>query len=266
MSFDSAGAVRTILRYLPQLWSISRIELMKRYSGSLFGGAWIVLHPLLFLSVYLFLYLVIFKVRFPGFSELNYVAYVFSGLVPFLALMEASATGAVCIKQNIHLIKNVVMPIDLIPVRVVMVAMTTQLVGLGLLVLLLALDGSLSWMVVALPLVMLFQAAFLIGLVWILAVFGVLLPDTGYFIGIFMLLLMFVSPIAFQLDMVPRQLQLILTVNPAHYMMEAYRSFLIDGYAVSLRNLAIFSVLSLVTFEAGARFFRRFKGTVVDYE
>ena len=83
--------------------------------------AWLFLQPALLLSVYLFVYLVVFKVRFPGFSRLDYVLYVFCGLVPFLGIIEAITLGAVSIKQNIHLVKNVMLPIELVPVRAVLV-------------------------------------------------------------------------------------------------------------------------------------------------
>ena len=45
--------------------------------------------------------------------------------------MEALTTGALSIKQNIHLVKNVMLPIELIPVRSVIVGMASQFVSIG---------------------------------------------------------------------------------------------------------------------------------------
>ena len=104
------------------LAAITRVELAKRYAGSVLGMAWLVLQPALLLAVYLFVYMVVFKVRFPGFSKFDYVLFVFCGLVPLSRLHGGDRRrGALSIKENIHLVKNVMLPIELIPVRTVLV-------------------------------------------------------------------------------------------------------------------------------------------------
>lgn len=257
---------RLIAEHARLLAGVVRVELLKRYAGSAFGWAWIALYPILFLSVYMFLFLIIFDVRFPGFSSFDYVVYVFAGLVPYLALSEVASTSAVSIKTNIHLIKNVVMPIDLLPIRVVGVALVTQCVGLAVLIAMAAINGTLSAGVLLLPLVILIQAMFLIGVAWFLAPLGVIFPDVGHTIGIIMLFLLFVSPIAFRLDLVPPHLIAIVTLNPVHYMLEMFRAALLTNHPVNPLNLIVMLVMSLGTFELGGRFFRRFKSVVVDYE
>src|SRR5476649_2491550 len=72
------------------LYASAKAELKKRYAGSLLGPAWAFLYPLLFLSMYLFVWLVVMKMREPGLGRLDYVLFVFSGLVPFLYLDRKS--------------------------------------------------------------------------------------------------------------------------------------------------------------------------------
>ena len=122
----------------------TRTEVKRRYAGSVFGMTWAILYPLLFLLMYLFLYLVVFQVRFPQFSQLEYVIYVFCGLVPYLAFMECMNFSGTCLKQNIDLVKNVIIPIEIIPVRVVLLAVLGELVGVFILVILSAFNNSLS--------------------------------------------------------------------------------------------------------------------------
>src|SRR5207247_7717882 len=130
------------------------------------------------------------KMRFPGFSRFDYVLYVFCGLVPYLGFMEALTTGALSIKQNIHLVKNVMLPIELIPVRSVLVGMASQVVSIILVLLLVTLGGALSWHVLWLPAVVLMQVAWLAGLTWSLSCITVALPDVTYFVNLFVFLLM----------------------------------------------------------------------------
>ena len=161
--------LRIILRYRRLLASMTRVELGKRHAGSILGMVWVILQPALLLSVYLFVYMVVFQYRFPGFSRIDYVLYVFCGLVPYLGFMEALTTGALSIKQNMHLVKNVMLPIELIPVRSVIVGMASQFVSIALVLLLVTANGVLSWHVLWLPAVVVLQVMWLVGLTWILS-------------------------------------------------------------------------------------------------
>lgn len=255
-----------LLRYRKVLAAVTRVELSKRYSGSLLGKVWVVLYPVLLLAMYLFVYVAVFRIQFPGSGPMDYVIYVFCGLIPYIGLMEALTSGCVAIKQNINLIKNVMLPIELIPVRYVLMGMATQAVGLSMLLVLVIGNGNVGWGLIALPLVFALQVLWLIGVVWIVSPLGVALPDTSHFVNLFVLFLMFVSPIGFRPDMVPEALRLTLYFNPVFYLAETYRASLIRGYPVSWPTVAAYAGICIVTFIAGNRFFRRFKNVLVDYE
>jgi lipopolysaccharide transport system permease protein len=258
--------VRTLSGNVRLLVAITRVELSKKYAGSVLGASWIFLQPALLLSVYLFVYLVVFKMRFLGFSRLDYVLYVFCGLVPYLGTIDAITLGAVSIKQNIHLVKNVMLPIELVPVRAVLVAATTQAVGLTVIIVLLAVSGTLTVHVLWLPLVFAIQILMLFGVTWILASIAVGLPDISYFINLFLFLLMWVSPIGFTVDMVPANLAAVLYLNPVYYLLDVYRDCLIFGRLPSLHVAVVYVGLSLFTFAVGSAFFRAFRGALLDYE
>ncbi|HEX6214854.1 MAG TPA: ABC transporter permease [Vicinamibacterales bacterium] len=248
------------------LAAITRVELTKKFAGSVLGQVWLVLQPALLLAVYLFVYLVVFKVRFPGFSDIEYVLYVFAALVPFLGAIEAVNASVLSIKANMHLVKNVMLPIELVPVRTVLVALSGESIGLALVTLLAAFNGELGPMLAALPVAVLLQAVALFGVAWIVAGLGVALPDTSYIISLLMFLLMFLSPIAFEPAMVPEALRFIVYGNPVYYMLEVFRDCLIAGRTVDLRIWGIHAVMSAILYLIGAAFFRHFKSVLVDYE
>ena len=257
---------RLIAQHRRLLVAITRVELSKRYAGSVLGLGWVILQPALLLSVYLFIYMVVFRVRFPGYSTFDYVLYVFCGLVPYLGFMEGLTSGSLSLKQNMHLVKNVMLPIELVPVRSVLVGMTSQFVSLGIVAVLVTLSGLLTPQVLWVPIIVVLQVALLLGLTWILASITVALPDITYFINLFVFLLMFLSPIAYQPEMVPPGFQWVVYLNPLSYMMDAYRDSLLNGSWPDPRGFAIFATISLVVFALGATFFRAFKGVLVDYE
>jgi len=254
-----------IVRNRRLLASITRVELAKRYAGSVLGMAWVVLQPALLLSVYLFVYMVVFPNRDKNFSQFDFVLYVFCGLVPYLGFMEAFTTGGLSIKQNIHLVKNVMLPIELIPVRTVLVGMASQFVSIGVVLVMAAGARVLSWHVVWLPVIVLLQVMWLIGLTWILASITVALPDITYFVNLFIFLLMFLSPIGWR----PGDLKVftwILKVNPIFYLTEVYRGSILHASRPSLTVVGVYVVMCVVTFAMGGAFFERFKGVLTDYE
>jgi len=258
--------IKTLVRYRRIMFSTTRIELAKRYSGSFLGMIWVLLYPALLLSVYLFVYLVVFKMRFPGYRRIDYVLYVFCGLIPYIGFSEAVMTGCVSIKQNMHLVKNVILPIELIPVRAVATSLPSQCASMLILLVLVGLNGSLSWQLIALPIVFLLQVLFLIGLVFVLASVAVALPDLVYFVNLFLLFLMFVSPIGFKPEMLPSSFQFMVYLNPIYYMVEMFRIAILGERFRLILVPAVFSAMCLLVFSAGCAFFYKFKGILVDYE
>ena len=266
LSMSTPRMMRIIFRYRRMLAAITRIELAKRHAGSVLGMAWVVLQPALLLSVYVFVYMVVLRMRFEGFSRFDYVLYVFCGLVPYLGFMEALTTGALSIKQNIHLVKNVMLPIELIPVRAVIVGMASQFVSIGLVLVLLIADRSLSWNVVLLPIVVILQVMWLTGLTWILSSVTVALPDITYFVNLFVFMLMFLSPIGYKPEMVPAGFAWVIYLNPIYYMTQIYRATMMNGTALTPQVALVYVAMCVTTFALGSAFFERFRGVLTDYE
>jgi len=258
--------LRDVAAHRHLLLATTRIELVKRYAGSGLGFSWIILNPLLFLSVYLFVYLVVFKTTGPGLTTMGYTIFVFAGLVPFLAFMESANSSAALIRANLHLVKNLVFPPDLIPVRLVLTVFVGEFVGLAILLVLAVFDGDLSWKLALLPAMLCIQFLFLVGTAFLCAGFGVLLPDFGYFLNSFLMLLLFLSPIGFRTGAVGGLIRYIVVLNPFSYMIEAFRSVLVGEGDFDYKAVIIFTLMAVALFVLGSAFFNRLRAHLVDYE
>jgi lipopolysaccharide transport system permease protein len=248
------------------LFSTTRVELMKRYAGSVLGFAWVVLNPLLFLGVYVFLYLVVFRTTWPDMTNIGYTVFVFSGLVPFLSFMEVANGSVQLIRSNIHLVKNLVFPVALIPIRMALIGLVTQFAGLLMLLLLALIDDQISWKMLLLPYLIVIQFLLLVGIAFLCSGFGLLLPDFGYFLGSFLMLMLFLTPIGFKAGMVSGPIGAIVMFNPFTYMVDAFRSALMAQHPMNLVSVAVFTTISLAIFVLGSVFFRRLRAHLVDYE
>jgi lipopolysaccharide transport system permease protein len=254
-----------LVRRRALLFLATKSELKKRYAGSVLGLMWVVLNPLLFLGVYLFLYVVVFKTRLPDMGSLRFTIFVFAGLVPYIAVMEVANASAPVIRVNIALVRNLVFPVVLIPVRTALIGMLTQIVGLAMVLLLAAIDNDLSWKILLLPLILALQFLLLVGISFVCAGLGMVLPDFGYFLSTFLLFVLFVTPIGFRPEMVPGGWSAVVILNPIAYMVASFREVILASEPLDLIQLAVFAAISLAVFTIAATLFLKFRVHLVDY-
>lgn len=266
MDAAHAGWIDRNVRHLNILWATTRIELRKRYAGTLLGPLWFLLYPALFLSMYLFLYMVVFKVRFPQLGEFSYVVFIFTALVPYIAMMECATFATSVIRQNIHLVKNVMVPIDIIPARVALMSLLAQTPGLGIILILSAIDGQLALKALLLPIVVAAQFVFFLGLAYLLSTLGGLIPDLAASINIILIFLLFISPIAFTPDMVPESARLVIDLNPVTYLIGMFREVLLAHQELHPLRLIGFIAGSCLLLFLARGLFNRYKATIVDNE
>lgn len=235
-----------------------------RFKGTVLGLIWSVLYPVLFLGLYTVVYTMILKIRAPGFDTTDYVLLIFCGLIPFLGFSEALGSGVSSVMSNKGLIKNTLFPIELIPVKSVLVSSVTMVIGLLLLMSALFYHGVVHASQLVIPLVLLLQLVFTVGLIWLLSAINVFVQDLSQMVAIVILFLMLVSPIAYTHDMIPKELLPFMYPNPLYYLIMLYRDALFLG-VINLDMLLMFSIISFVMMLVGGYAFIRLKPIFADY-
>ncbi|HJZ94708.1 MAG TPA: ABC transporter permease [Gemmataceae bacterium] len=255
-----------LITHAPLLGRVTRTELRARYAGTLLGPAWALLGPLVLLGLYAVTYTMILRVQVGGFEPTRYVLFIFAGLVPFLATAEALNQGVSSVLANKSLLSNTVFPIDLAPVKAVLLAQVPLAVGMALILAGGAVfDGGVPWTAVLLPAVWLLHAITLVGLCWFLALFNVVLRDLQMLMAAALLALLIISPIAYTPDMVPDGLKFLVDLNPFAYFVVAYQKVLVLGQVPAGREWAVIAAVAGVSFAAGGRFFAALKKAIVDH-
>lgn len=242
------------------LWS----DVRGRYAGSVFGLTWLVVYPLLFLTMYASVYLYVFRVRFTGGTSSEYVLLIFCGLIPFLSFADALSTGVSSVSANRSLVKNTMYPIDLAPAKASFISLFTQATGTVMLLAAITAMGRMSPWIVVLPVLWVLQVMMTVGVVWVLAAANVFVRDLQQVIGLVVLFLMMVSPIAYTQDMVPSSLQPFLGVNPLYYMIMSYQAVIFFGRFPSVGVFVPFIALAAGFFVGGGWLFARLKPAFFD--
>ena len=265
MNRAPSHSAKYLVSHFGLLLRVCRTELAARYAGSLFGVGWAVLAPLAILAVYAVVYLYIFAVRPTEMTPLQYVLYIFAGLVPFLMMAEALSGGVTAVVANKSVLNNTVFPIDLAPVKPVLMSQTISLVGFMTIIALLATTQRLVWTVILLPVVWASQLLFLIGVNWVISMIHVVFRDLQYVIGILLMIMLIASPIAYSPDMVPGSLKPLILLNPFAYFVIAYQHVLVLGTAPSFWEWTALFGLSMGAFGLGGWIFASGKRTLIDY-
>ena len=234
-------------------------------AGSALGMLWLFLYPTLFLAAYAVVYLFVFRIRFDAGTPAEYILLIFCGLIPFLASADAISTSTVSVTGNPSLVKNTMFPIDLVPAKAALVSQNVLAVGLGMIFLALLFFGRISIYFPGVVIVWGFQVLFLIGIGWMLAAANVIFRDLQQVIGLLVLILMMVSPIAYTIDMIPASLQTILGLNPLYYFIISYQELAFFGRIPPLEIYLPMMAISVLTFGAGSWFFGRLKPAFSDH-
>src|SRR4051812_2226399 len=263
---ETAGLLSNLRRSWPVLWALTVIECRRKYAGSILGVLWYPLYSALLLGSYCFVYLVVFRVRYRDFSTYEFVLFVFAALIPYLGFSEAVTSGVVSVKANLALLRNAVFPIEFVPVKQVLAALVGLLSSLALLELMILPTSHQGWHTLYLPVPIVSLFLFCIAMVWVLSAIAVVVPDILYLVNIVLMLLMFVSPIGYSVDMVPRSARFLLYLNPMSYLMEEFRFALLGIRTTPMWADLAFLMCAAVAAAVAATFFRRMSPVFSDYE
>ncbi len=232
------------------IWQFARREVLGRYRGSVLGVGWTVLTPLAMLVVYTLVFKHIFKAKWPGVDDgnLSFALNLFAGLLVFNWAAEFLSRAPRLMTDQPNLVTKVVFPLQVLPWSGLMSSFFHVLVSCVVWLAGCVLFGQgihASWL--ALPLVFMALAPTLLGLGWALSALGVYFRDLSEIVGLFMGMLLFLTPVFFPLSVLPDFLQVWVNFNPLAIPIEALRSIGLMGMWPNFASLfQLFAVGCLV--------------------
>jgi lipopolysaccharide transport system permease protein len=242
--------------------AMAKREVTDRYARQVLGSAWAFGHPLIHVLVYIFVFQMVLKLRIETTvaMPMDYVAYLLSGLIPWLAVQEALTKGSTVITSNASLVKQVVFPLEVLPVKSVLVCFVTQGVGtVCLAVYVLATNSNLPWTYALLPVLWFFQALGMIGIVFVLSAVGVHIRDVKELVQVFAVVGIYLVPVVYLPQWVPDRLQWLLPINPFSHMVWCYQDVFYFGRFEHPWSWLIYPAETTLAFLVGYALFRRLR-------
>jgi lipopolysaccharide transport system permease protein len=222
---------------------------------------WAIIHPVVTIAVFIFMFGVVFRTKvdtgldIPG----DHTLYMMSGLVPWLVTADVLGRSSAIVSSQASLVKQVVFPVEVLPVKMVLATLPTFLIGFaGLLMYGLAV-GRTSPALLLYPLAALPLYLFLIGVGFAFSAVGVFLRDIREVVQVYTLIGIYVSPVFYFMDWVPERLRFLIYLNPVTIFVESFHDSAYFGGIRSWLVWLLASGLGIAATCLGATVFARLK-------
>ena len=177
------------------LFQLVRRDFEQRFVGSAVGWIWGLIHPLVLLLSWVFVFQVCLGMKAPA-GEQKYSLFIFAGMLPWLLFSETVQRCAPSLLDQANLITKTVFPAEIVPVSVFLSTLISHLLAVALMVTAAGLwINQISIFLVLLPLYMLTVGLFAVGIGWIVASLHVFLRDTAHFLSVILIMWFWATPI-----------------------------------------------------------------------
>ncbi|MFZ4855508.1 MAG: ABC transporter permease [Desulfuromonadaceae bacterium] len=255
---------RMIIRYRKLLIDMTRREIMERHAGQTLGFFWSIGQPLVMCILYLAVFGFVFKLRPPASEEFSsarrltdYSVYLLSGMIPWIALQDIMGRSTSAILNQANLVKQVVFPVIILPLRCVGTTVFNMCIFLGMFIIYqLSVYRALPITVALLPALLIMQILFMSGIALIFSTVSVFFKDLREIVQMSCAALMFIMPVFYTMQDLPRWFKPVILANPLSHIILCWQDVLYFGRIENPASWGVVALLSVVTFSLGCRIFR----------
>lgn len=243
--------VNELIKYKEFLRTNVKKDIRGKYKGSFLGVLWSFINPLLSVLVYAIVFHYIMR-----FNIDHYLIYLISGIIPWTFFTTSVNMGMNSILFNSEIIKKVYFPRVILPISSVTSGLINFLISCIIVILFAIFSGvGISVYLFMLPLVIIIQYIFTLGVVFVLSALEIYVRDIEHIINFLISMLFYVTPILYTPSYVPDKFAWILKINPLAYIIESYHSIIYYKTMPNMSDIGIILTISIVLFFVGYKIF-----------
>jgi ABC-type polysaccharide/polyol phosphate export permease len=255
--FHELWEARTLVRTLAER------EIRIRYKQAVLGFAWAVVTPLVLMVAFTLFFRKAAKIDT---GPVPYPLFAYVGLIPWTFFSTGVAQGGLSLVNNVPLLNKVYCPREVFPAASVVVSGLDSIISTGVLLLLFLRYGFMPkpttiWALALVPV----QVMFTLGVTLVVSAIIVYLRDLRHALPLLLQMGLFVTPVAFPLDVVPRHFRPVyVALDPLAAVIDGYRRAVLFGRPPSLLLTAIAAASSFVALAGGYAVFKRLETGIAD--
>ena len=245
--------LKNLYQYRELLKSNVKKEIRGKYKGSFLGVLWSFVNPLLQVLVYAIVFPYIMRVKTD-----NYLVFLIIGIIPWTFFTYVLNQGMITVRMNAGIIKKVYFPREILPISVATSGLVNFLISCVIILMFCIFGGvGITWHLVFLPLIAIFQYVLQLGLTLGLSAINIYIKDTEYIVQFFINMLFYGTPILYTATLFPERYRWILYLNPMAQIINAYRDIFLYHQIPDLFGLVYMAGVSVVLFIIGLAIFRK---------
>lgn len=252
---------RSLIKNRRLLLEMARRDVSDRYAGQLLGSVWAVIHPVMTVFVFIFVFAVVFRVKMDDTLDIpgDHTLYMVSGVIPWLVIADVLGRGSSIISAQASLVKQVVFPVEILPVKVVLASLPTFIIGMAGLIVYAIVVGRASPGLLLYPLVAVPLYLFLLGVAFVLSAIGVFVRDIREVVQLYTLVGIYIAPIFYFIDWLPEKIKPLIYLNPVTLFIELFHDAAYYGGIRSWVVLSCAMMVGILTAWFGAMVFAKLK-------
>lgn len=265
--FHAQRILKSIIDQKDLVWTLVANDIKGKYLGSFVGFWGSVINPLLLLFIYCLVFSGILKIKFGILENTgNFAIYLFCGLVPWIGFSESVERSATVMLDQRALIKRVPFSKAILPFYLTISTFISEIIALMVfLTVLVILKEKVGGFALVLPLIFPFQILFTFGFSLGLASLQVFFRDIGVFLGSFLQIWFFCTPIFYPESLIPDRLMGFMELNPFFHLVRIYREVILQNSLPDFMSVTYFLIASVLVFLAGCMVYNRVENRIVDY-
>lgn len=238
------------------IFEMTKRDIKDRYIGQVFGGVWFTFHSLFTVAVYIFLFSFVYK---GSLASPNFPLFLLSGLLPWMFLIDTLGRGVSVIYSNSALVKQVVFPLEVLPIKIVLSSSITFIMSATAIIGFSFHSNGLSHMLFLIPFLFFLLVIFAMGLVFAVASVGAYVRDLKDVVQVFSTIGLYLLPIVYSEKWVPSMLKPFIDLNPLTYLVYCFQDALYYGDFAHPVAWIVFPTMAFLVFISGCLLFQKLK-------
>lgn len=257
-------ALREVWDYRQLLWFLVKRDIFTVYRQTVLGVGWALIGPVMTMVIFTFIFSKVVQV--PS-ENLPYPLFAFAALTPWTYFSTCTTRCTNSLLENAAILTKVYFPRIILVITPLFFSLLNFVISFVVLVFLMFFYGVPPNLesIIMLPLFLLLAAltGFTIGL-WF-APLNVMFRDVAQAMPFFIQFLLYATPIAYPLSIVPERFQTLLQLNPLTHVVNGFRWALLGANTAPDPKMALISTgIVMVLFVAGLYWFRRMENVFAD--
>ena len=223
---------KNLYNYRELLKTNVKKEIRGKYKNSFLGVLWSFLNPLLQIAC--------------------------CGLIPWTFFSTAINRSAFTMVENGNILKKVYFPREILPISVVTSEAVNFLISTIIILAFVIFSGlGVTKYILVYPLIFIAQYLLLLAISFIVSSICVYIRDLQHFIGVFLQLLFYATPIVYAADTIPENFAWILKLNPMTYIINGYRDIFYNQTMPDINAILILIAVVLIAIVVGYLIFNK---------